>query len=99
MLGDRMAAFLDEYLRLVATARYVQIEDVTTIRTVLDEEVVIDEDIIGKLLELDRAVIGSPHWNAFLAETVANFADASRRSTAKIHAMLANNPRSAHRRA
>jgi hypothetical protein len=74
MLGEKMYPYFDEYLRSLAAARQIEIEDVRAIRTVLDEELAVDRDVIEKLIELDRAAIGGADWRDFLAETIADFA-------------------------
>jgi hypothetical protein len=69
-----MRPFLDDYVRLLADERYIEREDILAIRTVLDEELVIDGEFVAKLLEIDRVIDRSPEWVEFLAETITKCA-------------------------
>jgi hypothetical protein len=71
MLGDRVGPFLDDYLRLLAAERHVEADDIMALRTVLDEEFVIDGEVIARLFALDRVVVPSSDWSEFLSETIA----------------------------
>jgi hypothetical protein len=73
MLGEKMYPYFEEYLRSVAEARCIEIEDVRAIRCVLDEEVATDRSVIETLIELDRSATGGPEWRDFLSETIADF--------------------------
>ena len=73
MLGEKMYPYFEEYLRSVAEARCIEIEDVRAIRCVLEEEMAVDRGVIETLVELDRCASGCSEWRDFLGETIADF--------------------------
>jgi len=73
MRGKMMYPYFDEYLRSTIASRQIEIEDIRSIRTALEEEVAVDRRIIEQLLEVDRTAHGGSEWRDFLAETIADF--------------------------
>jgi hypothetical protein len=73
MLGSRMAPFLNQYLTLIIAEKCIDAADVLAIRTVLDEELILDKPILDKLVEVDGSVANCPEWDAFLSEIMANW--------------------------
>ncbi|MBV9568125.1 MAG: hypothetical protein JO172_08315 [Hyphomicrobiales bacterium] len=73
MLGEKMYPYFDEYLGSVAASRRIERDDIRAIRTVLDEEVAADRQVIEKLIDLDRSAQGGTEWREFLAGTIADY--------------------------